>query len=1798
MVIARNLIVHWLARLAGLMFIAAWFAAPAQAGSGTVGDPYTSLSEAYGAPSSGRYFFNLGSGIFQADIDVGEGGGWVLVVQYVHQGGTNPPLSILGAGANLPETSTAPLGTNESGIPARWGHAGNAAMNQFAGDIETRWFAQTSAHSRTIHFRTSVGDEYFRTGTGSMSGVNTAFTALTGHNAGIPASAGNNYSDQGDYAFTNFPFWQGGVRHWGIAGANIGANPATSGFRWEVDDFPASSANSTIHKVWVRQANPGLVLNTNDSGPGSLRDAISWANSRTGADTITFNIPGTGPHTIALTSSLPDITDAGLTIDGTTQSGSACGQLGAGTPHNLQIFINGNNTATNAFNIFAPDTTLRGMAVGNFIEKGFWVVSTSGALIECNYWGVRPNGVTPAPLVTGGLTGPVQFQSATNSVFSNNLVSGNNAQTNDVGLIVSDASNGIVISGNNFGLNATASAALGNAATGLRVSDSDTVTIGGTTAADRNIFGGNGADGVWILRSFLVDVIGNYVGLSANGTTALGNAGTGIRIEDSDNLTLGDGTVAGRNVIGGNGSRAIFASRTTSGVTINGNYIGTDATGNAAVANGWNEGGTVRDAIAFASAGTYSNIAVLNNVVGGYGGALIEVWSSTATGITIQGNSLGVGASGVSPIVAGNVEELIHIGGATPGSYSDFLIGGSEPGQGNLLANGGRAGILLFSNGTNIRVIGNTIRDNAAQGIRLPSPTMASVLGNNIYANGGLGIDLNDDGVTLNDPGDGDSGANNLLNFPVFTALNSAAGGQLAYAFTLDVPAESNGYRIDFFRNSSPDPTGFGEGEEWLGFIDTPAHGSGAVAFNGTFTPLAPVSTGALVSATATRKTGPATYAETSEFNQNATIVTPLVVTNTDDAGAGSLRNAIDFANSDPAQDAITFNIPGSGVQTITLASVLPALTDDGISIDGTTQPGAACGDLWAGTPHTLLIRLDGVNRSFIGINSAGANQIIRGLSLTNFADGVRGSSTSSNAVIRCNYIGLAPDGTSAGNDRGVRTFGSNTLIGGLDADEGNVISGNTRTGLSSGNTASAMAVRGNFIGTDPLGTAAQANEVFTISNQSGTASWSDVTRNLISGNAGNGIDLQGDDTVTASGSTISIAGNFIGVDRTGTAALPNNGSGIDLILGTISNVTIGGTSAADRNIISGNGARGIQIGAQDGVSILGNTIGLAADGATAIANGANGIRLEATSNVQIGNDTGTGRNIISGNNAPGIAIVSGSSGVSIRGNYVGTDSTGLVSVRNLDAGIVIDQSSNITIGNGTAGGRNVLSGNNVRGALIRNGSSSVSMLGNYIGVGADGSTRVANSRNGIELLDVSNVQIGDGTAGGRNIVSGNGSGGAFDHGLFLASTTNLTFAGNYIGVAADGSTMLGNTRNGLMFQSLADQTGHTNTLITGNVISGNGLGGVDISSFSGSALGAPATITFTGNKIGVAADGVTPAGNVAFGIKNTNVPGQIIIGGIASGDANIIAHNGAEAVIAESLPLNVAVIGNSIYSNGGIGIDLGRDGVTPNDAGDGDTGSNDLLNFPQDIRAIAADANTLNYSLTLDAPAAASGYRVEFFANDTANPSGHGEGQRYLGHVDISHGGGAQSYTGTLATLQPIVIGSIISTTATRRTAGGSWDITSEFSAVATADGVAQMTVEITSAVFDAVTGDAFAAPGSDMRLTATFTNTGSGSTDADTLFAVLTINQDTRFLNDVTPELGGVVGFSSGTPSLSFTPPTDLRFSNDVAAPSSLGDCNYTPTSGYDPEVRHVCLNPKGSLPAGAPDGKFAVSVIVKIN
>ena len=106
------------------------------------------------------------------------------------------------------------------------------------------------------------------------------------------------------------------------------------------------------------------VINTNDSGVGSLRQAIIDANTASGADLINFNIPGSGVRTINLMSPLPSITEA-LTIDGYSQPGSSVNTLAIGDNAVLLIELNGANAGGGGFDIKAP-TTLRGLVVNSF----------------------------------------------------------------------------------------------------------------------------------------------------------------------------------------------------------------------------------------------------------------------------------------------------------------------------------------------------------------------------------------------------------------------------------------------------------------------------------------------------------------------------------------------------------------------------------------------------------------------------------------------------------------------------------------------------------------------------------------------------------------------------------------------------------------------------------------------------------------------------------------------------------------------------------------------------------------------------------------------------------------------------------------------------------------------------------------------------------------------------------------------------------------------------------------------------------------------------------------------------------------------------------------------------------------------------------------------------------------------------------------------------------------------------------------------------------------------------------------
>ena len=871
-----------------------------------------------------------------------------------------------------------------------------------------------------------------------------------------------------------------------------------------------------------------------------------------------------------------------------------------------------------------------------------------------------------------------------------------------------------------------------------------------------------------------------------------------------------------------------------------------------------------------------------------------------------------------------------------------------------------------------------------------------------------------------------------------------------------------------------------------------------------------------------------------------------FVVSSTADSGATTLRQAVIDANATTIEaDTIAFAISGTGPHTITLSSALPNITDNGLLIDGTTQSGSQCRDLWTGTGHTLRIQVRG-SGSFDGFRLGGANQVIRGLSITGFAQAIQLLAGSNSASVHCNYLGLLADGSSSGNTRGVWISGASARVGGLSAGQGNVISANSVVGVLTEQGSTDTAIRGNFIGTDPTGMSARANGT-AINHWFGAGTWRDITYNLIAGNSSAAIVLETDDVITPATDLVRIQRNRIGVNRTLSALLRNGGDGILFPAGSISGVLIGGVASSDGNEITGNDDA-IDLRGISNVTIQGNTIGVAVS---------RGIVLDNVSNVAIGGTSAGTGNTIGGNGGDGINVRNNSSAITIHGNLIQPITTAYGTFDNAGHGIALENVSNVTIGNGTAGGRNVIGGNRRRGIQGTGTNSAITINGNFIGTDATGNVAVTNGQNegstrkdaiSFDAGTVSNLSI-------RNNVIG-GYGAALVE-VWNINSTGVTIQGNAIGVGANGTSQIvsGNIED--LIYIGGSPRGHADLLIGG---SGTGQGNtLAFSSRSG------IRIDSTGSNIQVI--GNTIRDNTRNGIYLVNTS-------------------------------RAAMVSNRIYANGMTGIDLGENGVTTNDAGDGDSGPNDLLNFPQITAVRVAGAAQLQYNVTLDAPAAASGYRIEFFANSAADPSGFGEGERYLGHVDISHAGGSQTYMGQLTTQVPIAVGDIISATATRRTAGGTWDTTSEFSAVATALGMAELEVAISSQLFDPAPANPFATPGNDVLLTASVSNVGTGSTDADSIFAVLTMDQANAFLNAVTPSFGGIVGFASGSPALTFNPATDLRFSNSATRPSGFAQCSYTPVAGYDPQVRHVCLNPKGSLPNGTTTGQFTVQLRARIN
>ena len=600
-----------------------------------------------------------------------------------------------------------------------------------------------------------------------------------------------------------------------------------------VDD--AAGDSGSIAGGWSLTILDGdsVVTNTNDSGPGSLRQAILDANAAPGLNTISFNIPVAGLHTISPMMALPMVT-APVIIDGTTQPGPAGSPL---------IELKGTSAGAGVSGLIlnTGNCTVKGLVISGFDGLGIYLGGAGGHTIQGNYIGTNAAGNAASPNSLDG----VQAESPNNTIgglttSARNIISGNGQS--GVRLITNSAT-GNTVQGNFIGTNASGTAALGNSINGVFISGGSGNLIGGTAAGARNTISGNGVSGVALSGAGATTntIQGNYIGTNASATAALGNSFDGVLISGVPNNLIGGTIAEARNIISGNSVRAgvEISGGGATGNMVQGNFIGTSIFGDAGLTNGY---------------GVLINGGANNNTVGGRATpetAPRNLISANGHGIAIlggansnvvQGNTIGTDSGGT--LALGNSFEGLLIDSTSSGN----TIGGGGGGS-NIIAFNGTRGIAISSTGGGPGGTGNVI------------------FANSIFSNGQLGIDLGEDGVTPNDPLDLDGGPNNRQNFPVLTSAISNTGNNTTTIIGSLDSTPSTTFTLQFFSNPSCDASGNGEGKTYLGSttVTTTIDGS-PVAFIVAFPLTVPV--GQIVTATATNNS----TRDTSEFSACKTV--------------------------------------------------------------------------------------------------------------------------------------------------------------------------------------------------------------------------------------------------------------------------------------------------------------------------------------------------------------------------------------------------------------------------------------------------------------------------------------------------------------------------------------------------------------------------------------------------------------------------------------------------------------------------------------------------------------------------------------------------------------------------------------------------------------------------------------------------------------------------------------------------------------------------------------------------------------
>jgi hypothetical protein len=961
-------------------------------------------------------------------------------------------------------------------------------------------------------------------------------------------------------------------------------------------------------------------------------------------------------------------------------------------------------------------------------------------------------------------------------------------------------------------------------------------------------------------------VVNNYIGTDSLGTAGLGNSQGGVWLRaGAAGNHIGVPTAASglqvANYISGNGDNGVLIEDPgTTGNFVQGNFIGTDIAGlkplpnasngvvivNAASGNIIGGSSLVRNDF-----GTYPVLGGAGNLISGNGLAGVQIFEASAN--FIQGNFIGTDIHGTGPIPNGR--SSLFDGVDLLKGASDNQIGGPSSidgtgrliGLGNLISGNGGDGLAIVNTGgfgpAHIQETRNHVEGNFIG---------TDVTGTTALPNGFNGVHLDSDAVG-NFIGGTAPGTRNVISgngvagWPI--PGQSGAGVQIADFFGSG-PDENNLVQNNYI---GTDVTGLYA----LGNLDEGVMIQGGASNN----QIGAVGARNLISGNPTdvvisgNTTGNTLLANTIGLGADGQ---PIAV-----AGSGDLIVVQQGANQNQLGQAGAGNII-SGALQFGIVLTDPGTTNNAvqgnyIGTDPTgewARPNLGAGVLIANGAANNQIGGAGEGNVISGNGSAGAfvgTTAVAPPGTTGYTGGViiTDSGTSGN-ILEDNLVGTDVSGTrplaNAYAGVMVRNGASGNVI--RRALTGNVISGNVVT-VQAGDSTNTYGfgvlitdtgtnnnlVTGNFLGTDRTGTQALGIQLDGVEIANGPAfnqiGWAGKA-NVISGNAGVGVEVAGQNTIGD-----NVDGNLIGTDVTGTLPLGNgigflaaDGSGVYVHQGA--SITVG-DHLAGGNVISGNTV-GVFVGGDGGtVVVQANYIGTDITGTKAVGNGIGVSDLGSSTNVGPGN-------VIAGNSF-GVFFDGGSG--SVFGNLIGTDVTGEHMLGNLKSGIdaISSDSSPSSVQLGKPGSGNVIAGNGGAGIRLQGGfSPGTSVTANLIGTDAAGTTPLPNGGSGIDMENASHLLVGgfDNTGDVANVIANN----SLD-GVHINGGGSNFIVGNFIGTDRHEMLTLGNGGVGVLIQnSSGNQVGNGQhgfvpllALGEGNVIAFNAAGGVLLLSGTGNTI-------------------------------------------------------------------------------------------------------------------------------------------------------------------------------------------------------------------------------------------------------------------------------------------------------------------------------------------------------------------------